>query len=256
MITIKTEADIKILRQAGRYLAEILAELSSKIKPGVSTKEIDSLTMKLCKERNVVPVFLGYKPYGAPRPYPAAICVSINEEVVHGIPNEKPKILKEGDIVSLDMGISYKDLVVDSAVTVGVGNIDSKAKKLLESTEKALYIGIDAAVVGAKTGDIGYAIEKFIKPKGLSLPVELGGHGVGYSIHEDPFIANFGRKSQGPALKEGMVIAIEPMVNEGTARIIFGADGYTVRTADGKRSAHFEHTVAITKNGPEILTRL
>ncbi len=256
MITIKTPEDIKTLRQAGRYLAEILTALSEKIKTGVSTKEIDDWTMDLCKEREVVPVFLGYKPHGAPRPYPAAICVSINEEVVHGIPNEKPKILKEGDVVSLDMGISFKDLIVDSAVTVGVGAIDAKAKKLLEATEKALYIGIEAAKVGAKTGDIGYAIEKFIKPKGLSLPIELGGHGVGYSVHEDPFIANFGKKGQGPALKEGMVIAIEPMVNEGTARVIFGADGYTVRTADSKRSAHFEHTIVITKNGPEILTKL
>ena len=256
MITTKTLEDIKILRQAGRYLAEILKVLSERVKPGVSTKEINDWAMDLCKERGVLPVFLGYKPHGAPRPYPGAICVSINDEVVHGIPNENPKDLKEGDIVSLDMGVSYKELIVDSAVTVAVGVIDSQAKKLLEATEKALYIGIDAAVVGAKTGDIGYAIEKFIKPKGMSLPVELGGHGVGYSVHEDPFIANFGKKGQGPALKEGMVIAIEPMVNEGTARINFSSDGYTVRTADGKRSAHFEHTVAITKNGPEILTRL
>ena len=256
MITIKSSEEIKTLREAGRHLAQILTDISAKIKPGVSTNDINEWTLALCKDLDVVPVFLGYTPHGARRPYPGALCVSVNDEVVHGIPNEKPKTLKEGDIVSLDMGITYKEFVVDSAVTVAVGNIDAVAKKLLDATEKALYIGIEAAKIGAKTGDIGYAIEKYIKPKGFSLPVELGGHGVGYSVHEDPFIANFGKKGQGPALQEGMVIAIEPMVNEGTARVKFSSDGYTVTTADGKRSAHFEHTIAITKNGPEILTKL
>lgn len=256
MITIKTDEEIAILRQAGSYLANILAELKTKIKPGISTKDIDDWARELCQKQALAPVFLGYRPEGASRSYPAAICVSVNDEVVHGIPNEKPKTLKEGDIVSLDMGISYKNMVVDSATTIAVGAVDSQAKKLLDATEKALYIGIDAATIGAKTGDIGYAIEKSIKPKGFGLPIELGGHGVGYSIHEDPFIANFGKKGQGPALREGMVIAIEPMVNEGTGRIIFDKDGWTVRTADGKRSAHFEHTVVITKKGAEILTAL
>jgi len=256
MITLKTKEEIALLREGGAILAAILKKTAEAVRPGISTKDINDLVNKLCAEYNVTPVFLNYKPYGAPRPYPASICVSINEEVVHGIPNEKPRVLKDGDIVSLDMGISYKNLITDSAITVGVGEIDARAKKLLEVTEKALYIGINAAGVGAKTGDIGYAIEKYVKPQGFSLPVELGGHGVGHSVHEDPFIANFGKKGQGPALKPGMVIAIEPMVNEGNARVSFDEDGYTVRTSDGKRSAHFEHTVAITENGPEILTQL
>jgi len=255
MITIKTKEEIEILRQGGKILADILADLASFVAPGITTMQINDRVNKLCKEKDATPVFLNYKPDGAPRPYPASICVSINDEVVHGIPNEKPRVLKEGDVVSLDMGILYKKLITDSAVTVGVGKIDAKAEKLLKINEQALYAGIDAAVVGAHTGDIGYAVEKVVKPHGFGLPVELGGHGVGYAVHEDPFITNFGKKGQGPALRAGMVIAIEPMLNEGTPDIIFEADGYTVRTADGKRSSHFEHTVVITEEGPEILTK-
>jgi methionyl aminopeptidase len=256
MITIKTPEEIKTLREGGKILAQILHELSLFVAPGVSTKDINDIVNKLCKEHDAVPVFLHYRPHGAPRPYPASICVSINDEIVHGIPNEKPRILKGGDVVSLDMGIKYKGLITDSAITVGVGTIDAKAKKLLEATEKGLYAAIDAAKVGAKTGDIGYALEKCVKPYGFGLPVELGGHGVGYAVHEDPFIPNFGKKGQGPAMKPGMVVAIEPMVNEGTADTIIDDDGYTFRTADGKRSAHFEHTIVITESGPEILTKL
>ena len=255
-ITLKSKEEIAILKEGGQILARILNELKLKAVPGVSTKELNDLADELCKKYNVRPTFLNYQPHSAPRPYPASLCVSINDEIVHGIPNEKPRVLNNGDVVSLDMGIEYKKLITDSAITVGVGEIDSKAKKLLELTEKALYAGIDAAVVGAKTGDIGVAVEKIIKPAGFGLPVELGGHGVGYEVHEDPFIANFGKKGQGATLKPGMVICIEPMVNEGTAKAIFEDDGYTVRTADGKRSAHFEHTVAITESGPKILTTL
>jgi methionyl aminopeptidase len=256
MITIKTPEEIKILKEGGIILSRILNGLKEKVAPGVRTGELNELANALCKQYEVTPTFLNYKPDCAPRPYPASLCVSINEEVVHGIPNEKERILKDGDIVALDMGIKYKNLITDSAITVAVGKVDQRGEKLIKITEQALYAAIDAAKVGARTGDLGDAIEKVVKPSGFSLPIELGGHGVGYSVHEDPFIANFGKKGQGPVLKPGMVIAIEPMVNEGTARIVFEDDGYTVKTADGKRSAHFEHTIAITEKGPEILTQL
>ncbi len=255
MISLKTKDEIEILKEGGHILATILAELKKAAVPGVTTESLNELANDLCAKYKATPVFLGYKPYGAPRPYPASVCISINDEIVHGIPNEKERILQDGDVVSIDMGVKYKNLITDSAITVGVGKVDAKAKKLLDATEKALYKGIEAAKLGATTGDIGYAVEKFIKPLGFSLPVELGGHGVGYEVHEDPFIANFGKKGQGPALKAGMVIAIEPMVNEGSAGTTQDDDGYTFRTTDGKRSAHFEHTIAITESGPEILTQ-
>ena len=256
MITIKTPDEIKTLREGGRILVRILDMVSKKTIPGVSTDELNDYVNELCNKEDVIPVFLNYTPYGAKRAYPASICISINDEVVHGIPNEQPRILREGDIVSLDMGISYKKLIVDSAITVGVGEIDEKAKRLLDITKKALEVGVNAVHEGVKTGDIGEAIESFVKKYKFAIAEDLGGHGVGYHVHEDPFIPNIGMKGQGPALKEGMVIAIEPMLNEGTAKVYIDKDGYTIKTADGKRSAHFEHTVAITKDGCEILTSL
>ena len=255
MVTIKTAEEIEILRQGGKILADILEKVSEEVAPGVSTKKLEEYARKLMKEPNATSAFLGYTPYGAKRPYPAVMCISVNEEVVHGIPNENNRILKEGDIVSLDCGIIYKELYTDAAVTVPCGKIDAKAKKLLITTREALLQGIAAAKVGAKTGDIGDAVEKYAKPKGFSLAENLGGHGVGYEPHEDPFIPNFGKPGQGVALKPGMVICIEPMLNEGTARVKVLPDGYTYVTRDGKRSAHFEHTVLITEKGPEILTR-
>lgn len=256
MVILKTEEQIEIMRMGGKFLAEILNNLKGKAVPGVSTKDLNDLANAMCKERNVVPVFLNYTPYGANRPYPASLCLSINDEVVHGIPNENPKILKDGDVVSLDMGIKFNGLVVDSAITVISGEGDEKAKKLLEACERALYAGIDSAKVGNKTGDIGHAIEKTVKPYGFSLPEELGGHGLGETVHEDPFIPNFGKPKQGVSIKNGMTFAIEPMVNEGTKKIFLDRDGYTYRTVDGKRSAHFEHTVAIVDGEAEILTSL
>ncbi len=257
MIKLKSKEEIEILRQGGKILAAILNEVAQATRVGVTTGELNDLVNKLCDKNKVVPVFLNYTPHGASRPYPASICVSINDEIVHGIPNEgTPRILKEGDIVSLDMGISYRKLIVDSAVTVGVGKIDKQATQLIEITKKALAAGIGVARAGAKTGDIGFAIEEVVKVAGFSLPEELGGHGVGYAVHEDPFIPNFGKAGQGVVLQSGMVIAIEPMVNEGTKETILDKDGYTFRTTDGKRSAHFEHTVAITDGDPEILTKL
>lgn len=242
------------MREGGKVLATILQTLAKEAKVGVSTYFLDELTGKLCDEHNAEPVLLGYQPYGASRPYPARICISINDEVVHGIP-KKDRILKDGDIVSLDMTIRYKGFVVDSALTIPVGTVDKAGLELINITERAMYAGIDAAVVGAKTGDIGKAIENVAKKHKYGLPEELGGHGVGNEVHEDPFIPNFGKGGQGPALKNGMVFTIEPMVNEGTKKIYHLSDGYTIKTLDKKRSAHFEHTVAMVDGKAEILTQ-
>lgn len=254
MITIKTEEDIAILREGGRRLAAILKTLAAAVKPGISTRELDALARELVQKGGDTSAFLGYKPFGAKRPYPAALCVSINDEIVHGIPNEKEKILKKGDIVSLDMGLVHKKMFTDMAVTVPVGDVDASAKKLLKVTEEALARGIAAARGGNRVGDISHAVESFVRPHGYGIVEELSGHGVGYQVHEDPYVPNYGKKNSGPILKPGMVIAIEPMVNEGTKATILDADGYTYKTADGKRSAHFEKTVLITKDEAEILT--
>ncbi len=256
MVKYKSPEEIQVLREGGKIIATILKELEALVKVGLSTDEINNKAALLCASHNVSPVFLGYKPQGAKRPYPAAICVSINDEIVHGIPNENPKILKEGDVVSLDMGIIYKKMVLDSAITVPVGTIDAAAIHLLNITKDALYIGIAQAVIGNRIGDIGAAIEEVALSAGFSVADDLCGHGVGYAIHEDPFIPNVGRRGTGLILEEGLVIAIEPMFCEKGSRIKMGGDGYTLLTKDGGRSAHFEHTIAITKDGPLILSSL
>ena len=257
-ITIKTQKEIAILREGGKRLAEILRKLSAEVLPGKTSAELNSLAEKLLKENGDTSAFLNYKPYGAKRPYPAVLCVSVNDEVVHGIPNEKVKIFKEGDIVSLDMGLIHKGLFTDMAVTVPVGNIDSSARKLLEVTEKALEKGIATARAGKKVGAISYAIQSCIQSADeadFGIVEELAGHGVGYKVHEDPYVPNYGKKGTGPILKPGMVLAIEPMVNEGTKAVVLSTDGYTYKTADGKRSAHFEKTIVITEGEAEILTK-
>ena len=255
-ITIKTEKEIAVLREGGRRLAEILRELEAAVRPGRTAAELNTLAEKLVAKGGDRSAFFNYKPYGAKRPYPASLCVSINDEVVHGIPNEGEKVLKEGDIVSLDMGLIHEGLFTDMAVTVPVGEVDASAKKLLEVTEKALAVGIAAARAGNRVGDISFAIESFVKPHGLGIVEELAGHGVGYKVHEDPYVPNYGKKNSGPILKAGMIIAIEPMVNEGGKAVVLSPDGYTYKTADGKRSAHFENTIAVTTGGAEILTTL
>ncbi len=255
-ISIKTQAEIEILREGGKRLAFILLELSQAVKPGVSTQALEDLARRLVDEGGDKSAFLNYTPKGAKRPYPAALCVSINDEIVHGIPNEKPKILKEGDIVSLDMGLIHKGLFTDSAITVPVGKIDETAKRLLADTKQALFEGIKAVKEGNYVRDISYAIERYVRPKRYGIVEELCGHGVGYKVHEDPFIPNYCLDGKSDRLRAGMVIAIEPMLNEGSKHIILDDDGYTYRTKDGKRSAHFEHTVVVTKNGAEILTIL
>lgn len=256
MITIKTKEDIAILREGGKRHAFILNELAKKVAPGISTKELEDEALRLIREGGDEPAFLNYKPYGAKRPYPASLCVSINDEVVHGIPNEEPKILQEGDIVSLDLGVKHKGLITDMAVTVPVGKVSEEAAKLLQVTQEALMLGIKAAKGGKTVGDIGAVIERFVAPFKYGIVEELSGHGVGYSVHEDPYVPNVGDKNTGARLQPGMVIAIEPMLNIGSRKVKLSKDGYTYKTFDGSLSAHFEHTILITKSAPEILTKL
>lgn len=253
MITIKKPQEIEDLREGGKRLAAILRHLISEVKVGVSAKEIDDLALALAKEGGDKPAFLGYRPEGVKTPYPASACISINEEVVHGIPTAD-KIFKEGDVVTVDMGLVHKGLITDAALSIVVGKGDKNAHKLVDATREALARGIKAAKGGGRVGDIGHAIEQFVTPLGFGLAEGLAGHGVGYKVHEDPYVPNTGTKGEGAPLKPGMVIAIEPMLNEGTGEVEFDDDEYTVRTKDGKRSAHFEHTILITENGAEILT--
>ncbi len=253
MISFKSQEEIKILREGGRRLSAILAALAERAKPGVSSLELDKLAREMAEQGGDKPAFLGYRPKGAKFPFPASLCVSINNEVVHGIPSEG-KVLQDGDVVAIDMGLIHGGLITDSAVTVVVGAGDEAALKLADITKKALQKGIEAVKPGNTVGDIGYAIEQFVKPFGYGHAEGLAGHGVGYKVHEDPFVPNTGKKGDGEELRPGMVIAIEPMLNEGTGKVVFDKDGYTVRTKDGKRSAHFEHTVAVTENGHIVLT--
>lgn len=255
-ITYKTAEEIDIMREGGRRLAEVLRGVADAVKPGVTTAELNDLANRLITGQGDSPAFLHYRPRGAARGYPASICVSVNSAIVHGIPNEKPYTLKEGDIVALDAGVVHRGLITDSAITVGVGKIGKDAERLLTATKEALYRGIEAARPGSRVGDIGAAIEEYVRTTGFSLAENLSGHGVGYSVHEDPFVPNIGRRGEGPELKEGMVIAIEPMLNAGKGKIKLEPDGFTLSAADGALSAHFEHTVAITKDGPVILTAL
>jgi len=253
-ITIKTKEDIEILREAGKILASILDELEKVAVAGNTSLDIDDRAMELIEEYEVESMTLGYHPHFAPRPYPAATCVSINDILVHGIPNEEPVTIEEGDVVSIDVVIAYKSMVVDSARTVGVGDISKEVKQLIHVTQKGLDAGIKAAQPGNHVYDIGKAIEKVI-PKQYGIVEDFCGHGVGYELHEEPTVPNFAIEGDSPELVPGMVIAIEPMVTMGSKEVEVLEDGYTVATADGSLSAHIEHTVLITENGPEILTR-
>ncbi len=254
MITIKTKEEIAILREGGRRHGQILRELASMVKPGITAQLLEDRARELIKEGGDKSAFLDYKPEGASRAYPAALCVSINDEIVHGIPNESHKILKEGDIVSIDLGLEHKGLITDAALTVPVGKISSLLEELLVVTKKALNMGIKAAKPGKRVSDIGEAVERVAIPYKYGVVEELAGHGVGYSVHEEPYVPNWGGSGESSILQPGMVIAIEPMFNLGTKHIVLDADGYTYRTKDGKPSAHFEHTVVITKSGAEVLT--
>lgn len=256
MITIKTEQDIEKLREGGKRLAKVVIETAKHIKPGVSTDELNKIAHELMLEYGGKPSFLNYRPYGAARPFPAAICICLNDEIVHGIPNENPKILKEGDVVTLDAGLIYEGLFTDHAVTYTVGEVSKEVKKLLDTTREALASGIKMARAGNKIGDISSAIAARAQKANLKVVKGLAGHGVGYGVHEDPYVPNEGRAGTGELLKPGMVLAIEPMFSIGSANIKLDKDGYTYKTADGSLSAQFEHTVLITEGEPEILTKI
>lgn len=251
---IRTSEQKAILIEAGKRLAAVLKALRAKVAAGVSAEELDDFAEAAIRDGGDEPAFLGYAPEGARRPYPATLCVSINDEVVHGIPNESVKILKEGDIVGLDLGLTHKGIIVDAAVTVPVGRVDEEAKKLLVATERALAAGIAQAVPGKHMGDISHAIQKEIEGAGFKVVRELGGHGVGDLVHEEPFIPNFGRAGEGSVLSEGMVLALEPISTARKAAVTLAPDGYTYRTKDGSRSAHFEHTILLRKGGARIIT--
>ncbi len=255
MIKLKTKEEIEALRRGGQKLYLVIEETSKFIKPGVSTDELNKIADELIRRHGGKPAFLNYTPAGAKRPYPASICISINDEIVHGIPNENPKIIKEGDLVTLDGGVIYEGLYTDHARTFIVGEVSKEVKKLVTKTHEALYAGIRECHVGNKVGDIGSAIVRVAKDAGLSVVKDLTGHGVGYGVHEDPYVPNEGKSGTGEVLEEGLVIAIEPMFSLGDPYIKTAKDGYTYLTKDGSLSAQFEHTVAITNSGPLILTR-
>lgn len=246
--------DSALLHESGARLAAIMEELVTMAKSGVSTKMLDTHARELARSGGDTASFLDYQPHGAPRPYPAALCTSVNDAVVHGIPNETPYILREGDIVTLDMGITHKGYVTDMAYTVGVGTINTQDRTLISAAKEALKQALAVAHVGNTTGDIGHAVETVAQQYGYSVARELGGHGVGKQVHEAPFIPNFGVPGSGAPLEEGMVVAIEPIIIAGSGEIVLDRDGYTYRTQDGSRAAQFEHTVVITRGAPEMLT--
>ena len=245
-IILKSRDEIAIMRDAGRIVAEMLQVLVERLRPGLIKKELDEIVRREFKKRKVTPVFLGYQGY------PATVCVSVNDEIVHGIPGERE--IADGDVVSIDLGCVYKGFVADSAVTVGVGNVSPEAQRLIDVTREALARGIDAARAGARLGQIGAAIQAYVEGEGFSVVREYVGHGVGRQMHEDPQVPNYGDPESGPVLKEGMVIAIEPMVNVGDWRTKRDSDNWTVRTLDGSLSAHFEHTLAVRDGAAEVLT--
>jgi len=251
MVTkVKTASEIQAMRESGKILATVLDTLKKEIAPGMSTKDLSDRAAVILKDMGGEPVFLGYQGF------PDIICISVNEQVVHGIPS-KDKIIKDGDLVGMDFGVRVRGMVTDAAISVIVGKPKQKGHvDLLRNTEQALLVGINAVHDQVRTGDIGHAIEKFLKHHRYGIVRDLVGHGVGHEMHEDPNIPNYGRANTGPWLSAGMTIAIEPMVTLGTDRVVVEDDGWTISTADRSWAAHFEHTVLITEDGAEILTQL
>ncbi len=247
MIVCRSAAELEKMRAAGRLVGEVLTELTARVAPGVTTAELDELAEARIRRAGAVPAFKGY--HG----YPATICASINEEVIHGIPNGR-RVLNEGDVISIDVGASLDGYFGDSAVTLAVGQVSEGAATLLRVTEESLYKAIEAVKPGGRISDIGHAVQKHVEAYGFSVVREFVGHGIGQRMHEEPQIPNYGEPGRGPRLTEGMVLAIEPMVNAGKAAVKVLQDGWTAVTRDGSLSAHFEHTVAVTADGPWILT--
>lgn len=252
MIVLKTPEEVEIMAEAGKKLARVIEALRVLTRVGITTKYLDDASRVLIKEEGAEPAFLNYRPAGSRKGYPFTLCASLNDTVVHGLPSGEP--LKDGDLLKLDLGLKYKDFYVDSAITVGVRNISREASKLIAVTEEALTKGIKEARIGKTTGDIGHAIESHVKKSKFSIVQSLTGHGIGRSLHEDPYVLNFGKPGAGEELRVGMVLAIEPMVAAGSGASKQLKDESFV-TKDGSLAAHFEHTVAITAQGPRVLTK-
>jgi methionyl aminopeptidase len=246
-IILKSKKEIEIMKKGGQIAASVLNQLKYKVKPGITTKSLDKYAEELIRNARAIASFKNF------HNYPASVCISVNKEVVHGIPSDR--ILKEGDIVGIDLGILYQGYHTDTAMTCGVGKISIEAQKLINTTQKALEIAIIAVRPGNHLSDIGYTIQSYVEKEGYSVVRTLVGHGIGHNLQEEPAVPNYGKKGQGIVLKEGMTIAIEPMINVGKHSVKILKDGWTVVTADKSLSAHFEHTIAITKNSPIILTK-
>ncbi|HZK42954.1 MAG TPA: type I methionyl aminopeptidase [Syntrophomonadaceae bacterium] len=252
MIILKNEEEIAKMRNAAAIVADILSILEERVKPGITTANLNAIAEHETRRRNAIPAFKNYPNSSGGKPFPGSICASVNEEVVHGIPSNRE--LKEGDIISIDFGVIFNGFAGDSAITIPVGEVDDDVTKLIKVTEEALMFGIDQALPGNRLGAISNAVQTHAENNGLSVVREYVGHGIGRDMHEDPPIPNYGKLDSGPILKEGMTLAIEPMLNLGTHKVRTQMDGWTVITQDRKYSAHFEHTIAITAQGPEILT--
>lgn len=247
MIELKSQTELDCMVRAGRIVADALGELKGRVKPGVATRDLDRFAEEFILRRGAIPAFKGY------RDYPASLCTSVNDEIVHGIPSDR--VLLEGDIIGMDLGAIVDGFYGDAAITVSVGKTEAPVERLLKVTEEALYRGIDQVRPGNRLSDISHAVQSYVEAEGYSVVRDFVGHGIGRQLHEEPQVPNFGRPGQGPRLKVGMVLAIEPMVNIGSPHVRILSDHWTAVTQDGSLSAHFEHTVAVTENGPEILTR-
>ena len=252
MISLKSPREIEIMRRANVIVAEVLEALKERVAPGVTTLELDALAEELTLKKNAIPAFKGYNVAG--RIYPCCLCASINDEIVHGIPSKRA--LREGDIIGLDYGVIYEGYYGDSAVTVGVGRVNEEARRLMSITEKSLYKGIEQLHDGKRLGDLGSVVQEVAESAGFSVVRAFVGHGIGKKLHEEPPVPNYGEPDRGLRLKEGMVLAIEPMLNAGSYEVEIKEDGWTAVTKDGRLAAHFEHSVAITKDGPYILSQL
>lgn len=253
MVKLKSEADLKLLRASGLILAELIVLLKEKVAPGISLASLDAAARNYLARREARPAFLGYKPEGGGEPFPAAICTSVNDQIVHGVPSAYRLI--EGDLLKLDAGVEYRGFFTDAAVTVPVGRVSKRTERLIAATEESLENAILAAKPGGCLGDVGAAVSRTIRGTGFRVVRGLTGHGVGFSVHEDPEVYNFGTRGEGMTLRPGLVIAIEPMVSAGSPEIDARPDG-SYATRDGSLAAHFEHTIAITEKGTEVLTRL